>query len=153
MKYKLDLKELDNLENYIEILSNRNEIKKEILYRLFINLLNENYMQNNQDIKLKDLKKCMSIIAEEKKVKLKEVKKVYYYDQEAYKRYTYSNDYLINYGIYKTFGLKSIKYLSSKFLKEIGYNKDDLFKETNIIDNEKSQKILQLQYDGRIKEE
>ena len=59
----------------------------------------------------------------------------------------------INYGIYKTFGLKSIKYLSSKFLKEIGYNKDDLFKETNIIDNEKSQKILQLQYDGRIKEE
>ena len=48
------------------------------------------------------------------------------------------------------FGKESLKYLNPEYLKEMRINKETIPEEHTIIDKETSQKILQLQYDGRI---
>ena len=141
MKYVLKPEEYDNIENYIEILSKRNDVKIETLYKLFMILLDEDFIINKQNISLKQIKKCLKIIAEEKKEKIKE---------EKSNRYIYSDDYIVNYGIHMIFGKESLKYLNPEYLKEMRINKETIPEEHTIIDKETSQKILQLQYDGRI---
>ena len=152
MRYELSLKEYDQIEKFIDSLSKFYKIKQEKVDRLFIELLNNDYIQSKQDLSLQEIKDCLETMCIKKKEQLRTVKSVKHSKKESYQRYIYTYDYIVNFGLYQIFGDDCVDYLNPLYIEMNDIEKINEMPKENIHNKGYGQKIIQLQYDGIIKE-
>ena len=153
MRYELSLKEYDQIERFIESLSKFYKIKQEKVDRLFIELLNNDYIQSKQDLSLKEIKNCLETMCMKKKEQQRIVKAIKHPKKGSYQRYIYTYDYIVNFGLYQIFGDDCVDYLNALYVEMNDIEKINDNTTENIHDKGYGQKIIQLQYDGKLNDE
>ena len=141
----------EELDIIIDNLHNRYGYKKSAIKKWYI------LLQNKSCFIEEDASECLEIICDYKEYISSELSRRRNNNQKVeYHVYPYTTAFLINYAIYKTYGVDSLAFVDENFLDEIGESeydrKRDILME-NIYNLNAKQLLLKLEYDGDIEDD